>query len=186
MRKFLNLLVISLVVVGCDSAENASSTPYGCYDLSTHMCDCESTMMACETAGLIWTDTCACDGSMPAGRPMMSDAGSMGGGSMGGGSMGGADTAGCYDPMSHMCDCDTDEAMCMTGGGVWSDRCGCGEEPPARPDAGMPAEDAGSMSSGSGGPEGCYDIMVHRCNCDTDQETCEMEGGIWTDQCMCM
>lgn len=32
---------------------------------------------------------------------------------------------GCYDPESHMCDCDTDEASCEDAEGVWTDECAC-------------------------------------------------------------
>ena len=37
----------------------------------------------------------------------------------------------------------------------------------------------------SGEGAGCYDLDVHMCSCDTDQESCEAEGKIWTDQCAC-
>ena len=41
------------------------------------------------------------------------------------GTTGSAGPEGCYDPVAHVCDCDTDEATCAEKGGIWTDACEC-------------------------------------------------------------
>jgi len=38
-----------------------------------------------------------------------------------------------------------------------------------------------------GGGEGCYDMAMHKCDCDAGitKESCEEKGSIYTDQCAC-
>ena len=179
---FYGVLVLGLCF-GCDDEETrgapdaaAASTPFGCYDLTVHRCDCDTSMTDCEAAGLIWAESCYCDGSMTPGRPAadggqsMSDAGAPSTDA----SMPDEEDFGCYDPAGHTCDCDTDAMGCGMSGGIWTETCMC---------AGSSSMSDASM--GSGGPEGCYDHGTHRCDCDTTEADCASAGGIWTEMCMC-
>ena len=103
-----------------------------CYSPRSHECDCESTEESCSESGGIWTDMCPCDGSEDEhsdgdhsqdhndmgdehDNNQMSDSGAMADGG-----------SGCYGgPPTHMCDCETTEAACTEGGGIWTDRCSC-------------------------------------------------------------
>lgn len=45
-------------------------------------------------------------------------------------------------------------------------------------------EDEPAPSEGEGAP-GCYDMMSHVCDCETDAATCEDGKGVWTESCNC-
>ena len=47
------------------------------------------------------------------------------------------------------------------------------------------AQEEPAAASGDGAASGCYDMQVHKCDCDTDQKACEAAMGIWTDKCEC-
>lgn len=46
-------------------------------------------------------------------------------------------------------------------------------------------EQESASSSGDEAASGCYDQMVHACDCDRDAAACEAAMGIWTDRCGC-
>ena len=100
----------------------------GCYDTNVHMCDCSRDQSACESAGQTWTEHCECrDGVTQEESPSQGDQGNSeaeGDSDQSGGRPG---PEGCYDPTSHMCDCDIDEAACAESGGLWVPGCtSCG------------------------------------------------------------
>lgn len=156
---------------------------YGCYDMESHTCDCAVEESACSG---IWTDSCSCDeqtdadSGADAETDVARDAGAVG-------------DSGCYDPMTHQCDCELDAPACTSAGRVWTDACGCGAE--SEQDGGGDQVDAGgdanaggadaSSGDASSDDSGCYDLMTHQCDCETDEPTCTAAGRIWTDGCGC-
>lgn len=87
----------------------------------------------------------------------------------------GDETPGCYDPVEHHCDCETDESSCTADEGIWTDECAC------------TGSDGDGMGGGSGiePSAGCYDSTTHQCNCGADESSCVTDGGTWTEQCAC-
>ena len=47
------------------------------------------------------------------------------------------------------------------------------------------AEEEPAAPSGDDKASGCYDMTVHKCDCNTDAKACEAAMGIWTDKCQC-
>ena len=71
---------------------------WGCYDVSTHRCACDTTEAACQGT---WTSGC---------RSCLSDTSTTAGDA----------SWGCYDMSTHTCACDTTEAACQ---GSWTASC---------------------------------------------------------------
>lgn len=42
-----------------------------------------------------------------------------------------------------------------------------------------------AADSGDDAKSGCYDMKVHKCDCESDAKACETAMGIWTDKCEC-
>ena len=135
----------------------------GCYSPVSHTCDCEGDADACSESGGVWTEMCECgdegdgDADTPSDSSDANDA---------------TNANGCYSPVSHQCDCETDENSCADSGGLWTDMCACGA-----------TETTDEDESASGG---CYSgPPEHSCDCDLTEDACTESGGAWTDRCEC-
>jgi hypothetical protein len=73
------------------------------------------------------------------------------------------DGVGCYNQAGdHLCDCSLAEDQCTEG--MWTAACSwC----------------AGPIPEG---PEGCYDMSEHKCQCDTSKADCKLPN-VWTTGC---
>ena len=102
----------------------------GCYDPTSHMCDCQLDEAACTEVGSTWTDQCVCrghsEGDPPDGDPEAEQGRPTHDADHQDGTHGVQSGIGCYNPMTHICDCETDEMTCGESGGLWVDGCGCG------------------------------------------------------------
>lgn len=125
------------------SVPDAATPDFGCYDPAAHACTCGEPESACEE-GNIWTSDCECavgsdaaigTSAEPAdasasdsGTNATSVATSTDGGVSSAASSAEADAGagwGCYDPMSHGCDCVVSAEQCDADDGIWTIECAC-------------------------------------------------------------
>ena len=156
--------------------EAQTQRSWGCYDSSTHACDCDTTEAECSGS---WTQSCrSCNGEMStssAGRPrgfviallvllcrFFAAEANTGTG------------AGCYDIETHRCDCTVTETECLARQGHWTDTCrSC--------DSTTNEQHPDCQRQYSWG---CFDEASHACQCTVSERACDTAAGkFWTHEC---
>ncbi|CAE7341451.1 unnamed protein product [Symbiodinium natans] len=146
---------------------------WGCYDMASHSCECDTTEAAC--AGT-WTRSCSsCDaednvatsGAATRGAVVsllvllasffLTEAGT-----------------GCYNVETHKCDCSTTESQCHAQQGAWTDGCrSC--------DAVTNEQHPECQKQYSWG---CFDEASHACQCTVSERACDLaDNKSWTHEC---
>ena len=145
---------------------------WGCYDMASHSCECDTTEAAC--AGT-WTRSCSsCDaednvatsGAATRGAVVallvllasffLTEAGT-----------------GCYNVETHKCDCSTTESQCHAQQGAWTDGCrSC--------DAVSNEQHPECQKQYSWG---CFDEASHACQCTVSERACDLAANkSWTHE----
>lgn len=157
-------------------ASSATTTPrpaWGCYDVSTHTCNCDVSEAECSGT---WTRSCTdCSGdgiqtsaaksnssllvlvALLAWMFFQVEAGT-----------------GCYNVETHRCDCKVDEATCHQRQGTWTDGC-----------------NSCDASTNTHHPQcekqyswGCFNSVSHSCECTVSERACDTAvNKSWTHEC---
>jgi len=91
---------------------STTTSSYGCYDVSIHVCACDSSEDKCNAIGHTWTDGCNSCNAAPTAAPATLAPTA-------------APRAGCYDLTAKACSCSIGESACTSRGDTWTTCTAC-------------------------------------------------------------